>query len=110
MNKSASGKHGHTKCNFVAVDIISGKTYEDIIPETHLVDVPKLERYNYLGDFMLEGVHMASADQGFNGAICGNVEMPNENLGLEQGDVVSAVTSAVSGRVKIVKKEMNYRR
>jgi translation initiation factor 5A len=37
---SKTGKHGHAKCNFTAVDIFTGKKYEDMVPSTHGTSVP----------------------------------------------------------------------
>ena len=39
MSTSKTGKHGHAKCNFTAVDIFTGKKYEDMTPSSHNVDV-----------------------------------------------------------------------
>ena len=35
ISVSKTGKHGHAKCNFTAVDIFTGKKLEDMIPSTH---------------------------------------------------------------------------
>lgn len=47
MSTSKTGKHGHAKCNFVAIDIFNGKKYEDIIPSTHNAEVPVVKRAEY---------------------------------------------------------------
>lgn len=47
MSTSKTGKHGHAKCNFVAIDIFTGKKYEDIIPSTHTAHVPVVVRKEY---------------------------------------------------------------
>ena len=44
ISVSKTGKHGHAKCNFVAVDIFTGKKYEDMVPSTHGTTVPVVKR------------------------------------------------------------------
>lgn len=56
VSTSKTGKHGHAKCNFVAIDIFTGKKYEDIIPSTHTAHVPVVKRNEYdLVDINEEG-------------------------------------------------------
>lgn len=47
MSTSKTGKHGHAKCAFVAVDIFTGKKMEDLSPSSHNVDVPHVSRTDY---------------------------------------------------------------
>ena len=47
VSTSKTGKHGHAKCNFTAVDIFNNKKYEDIIPSTHTASVPNVARKEY---------------------------------------------------------------
>ena len=47
VSVSKTGKHGHAKCNFTAIDIFTGKKYEDIIPSTHTAHVPFVKRGEY---------------------------------------------------------------
>ncbi len=47
VSTSKTGKHGHAKCNFTALDIFTNKKYEDIIPATHNTTVPFVTRKDY---------------------------------------------------------------
>lgn len=47
VSTSKTGKHGHAKCNFTAVDIFNNKKYEDIIPSTHTANVPNVARMEF---------------------------------------------------------------
>lgn len=45
ITTSKTGKHGHAKANIVAVDIFTGKKYEDICPTSHNLVNPRKSTY-----------------------------------------------------------------
>uniref|UniRef100_A0A0E0BT57 Translation initiation factor 5A C-terminal domain-containing protein n=1 Tax=Oryza glumipatula TaxID=40148 RepID=A0A0E0BT57_9ORYZ len=47
VSTSKTGKHGHAKCHFVAIDIFTAKKLEDIVPSSHNCDVPHVNRTEY---------------------------------------------------------------
>ena len=47
VTSSKTGKHGHAKCHIVAIDIFTGKKYEDLCPASHNMDIPFTKRVEY---------------------------------------------------------------
>merc|ERR1719461_1075480 len=47
VSTSKTGKHGHAKAHIVALDIFTGKKYEDLCPTSHNVEVPFVKRDEY---------------------------------------------------------------
>ncbi|XP_047253582.1 eukaryotic translation initiation factor 5A-5-like, partial [Capsicum annuum] len=44
---SKTGKHGHAKCHFVAIDIFTRKKLKDVVPCSHNSDVPHVTSTDY---------------------------------------------------------------
>merc|ERR1711982_283818 len=47
VTTSKTGKHGHAKAHIVALDIFTGKKYEDLCPTSHNLEVPFVKRTEY---------------------------------------------------------------
>ena len=47
VNTSKTGKHGHAKCHFVAIDIFTNKKLEDLTPSSHNCEVPHVIKDEY---------------------------------------------------------------
>jgi translation initiation factor 5A len=47
VSTSKTGKHGHAKANFTAIDIFTGRKIEDVVPTSHSVMVPNVARKEY---------------------------------------------------------------
>ena len=47
VSTSKTGKHGHAKCNFTAIDIFTGKKLEDMVPGSHGTTVPVVTRADW---------------------------------------------------------------
>jgi len=80
MSTSKTGKHGHAKVHLVALDVFTGKKYEDICPSTHNMECPVVNRKEYTlvnidGDFL--------SLQDDTGNIREDLKLPDGDLGKE---------------------------
>ncbi|EGR47866.1 hypothetical protein MKX07_003675 [Trichoderma sp. CBMAI-0711] len=79
MSTSKTGKHGHAKVHLVALDIFTGKKYEDLSPSTHNMDVPNVTRREYqLIDISDDGFLSLMND---DGDLKDDVRMPDGEIG-----------------------------
>mmetsp|Transcript_2735 Transcript_2735/g.9955 ORF Transcript_2735/g.9955 Transcript_2735/m.9955 type:complete len:148 (+) Transcript_2735:89-532(+) len=47
ISTSKTGKHGHAKCHFVTIDIFTGKKLEELVPSSHNLECPNVNRVDY---------------------------------------------------------------
>jgi translation initiation factor 5A len=102
ISVSKTGKHGHAKCNFLAVDIFTGKKYEDMIPSSHGTTVPIVNRADW-EIIDIDGEELTLMDEAGNQKT--DLNLPNYPQGMDNdireawagGDnsVIVSVQSAV---------------
>jgi len=110
MSTSKTGKHGHAKVHLVAIDIFTGKKYEEICPSTHNMDVPNVKRSDY--------TVLDITDDGFlsllttDGVTKDDLKFPQDEIGqqirtmFDDGkDVVVSVISAMGTEGVVAVKE-----
>eukprot|EP01120_Amphizonella_sp_Union-15-10_P004385 TRINITY_DN15012_c0_g1_i1.p1 TRINITY_DN15012_c0_g1~~TRINITY_DN15012_c0_g1_i1.p1 ORF type:complete len:158 (+),score=34.54 TRINITY_DN15012_c0_g1_i1:71-544(+) len=76
---SAPGKHGHRKVHFYAVDIFTGKKYDEVIPAHENVPVPELIRKEY--------PVLSITDDGFLSLLNEETNTTREDLKVPEGEV-----------------------
>lgn len=101
VSTSKTGKHGHAKCHFVAIDIFTAKKIEDIVPSSHNCDVPEVVRTDYqLIDISEDGFVSLLTD---SGDTKDDLRLPNDDQlvsqikdGFSEGkDLIVTVMSAM---------------
>ena len=77
VSTSKTGKHGHAKCHFVAIDIFTAKKLEELTPSSHNCDVPHVNRQDYtLLDISDDGYLSLMDDAGNEKA---DLKLPNDD-------------------------------
>ncbi|XP_076451555.1 eukaryotic translation initiation factor 5A-1-like [Babylonia areolata] len=73
MSTSKTGKHGHAKVHLVALDVFTGKKYEDICPSTHNMSCPVVTRSEYQA-VSVDGEYLSLMDD--NGGMREDLKVP----------------------------------
>ena len=81
MSTSKTGKHGHAKVHLIALDIFTGKKYEDISPSTHNLDVPRVLRKDYQFIQLSEDGFASLMDD--DGSLKSDLKLPEDEVGNE---------------------------
>merc|ERR1711870_139302 len=118
VSTSKTGKHGHAKAHIVALDIFTGKKYEDLCPTSHNLEVPFVKRTEYQ-------VLTADGDSGEisllleSGETKDDLNLPNKVMqgepteddekvtkelleGLDAGKQVTAIVLSACGKEKVI--------
>mmetsp|Transcript_18575 Transcript_18575/g.26888 ORF Transcript_18575/g.26888 Transcript_18575/m.26888 type:complete len:160 (-) Transcript_18575:249-728(-) len=81
ISVSKTGKHGHAKCNFLAVDIFTGKKLEDMVPSTHGTTVPVVNKSDWEIIDIGEDDELTLMDEGGNQKVDVNLPTVPEGMG-----------------------------
>ena len=106
ITTSKTGKHGHAKANITALDVFTGKKYEEVAPTSHNLEQPVVKSVNYtLIDVTKDG-SLSLMDENNNTREDLNLPPGNEELetglraAFEEGkDVTVTVVSAMGKEV-----------
>jgi len=63
VTTSKTGKHGHAKCHFTALDIFTNRKVEELVPSSHNLEVPIVNRMEYTLLDIDEDEHMSLMDE-----------------------------------------------
>jgi translation initiation factor 5A len=114
---SKTGKHGHAKVHMFAVDIFTGKKYEDICPSSHNMMCPNVKKDEYeLIDISKDGILTLMTDKGEEKT---DVSIPEGEIGeqlvaafkksQEDGEILRPLVLSAMGKEQVVswKNEKN---
>merc|ERR1712017_58268 len=97
VSTSKTGKHGHAKCKFSAVDIFTGATCEELCPSTHAIDQPFVTKkdYSIMG---LEGDYPQLMDE--DGEMREDLALPNVDYKTDEDNEVSNMIKEMCAEVE----------
>ncbi|XP_052821125.1 eukaryotic translation initiation factor 5A-like [Mya arenaria] len=79
MSTSKTGKHGHAKVHLVAIEIFTGKKYEDICPSTHNMEVPNVSRKEFSLNDISDDDFVSLMDE--QGETREDLKLPDDDIG-----------------------------
>jgi translation initiation factor 5A len=112
---SKTGKHGHAKCNFTAIDIFTGKKLEDMVPSTHGTTVPIVNKADWEIIDISEDGELTLMDEAGNQKVDVNLPTYPEGFGNEireawnhgENTIIVSVQTAVGEEAIISYKKEN---
>ena len=85
VSTSKTGKHGHAKANITALDVFTGKKYEEVAPTSHSLPAPVVKRSELMLIDIAEDGHLSLMDDANNTR--DDLMLPND---LELADRIKA--------------------
>jgi translation initiation factor 5A len=85
ISTSKTGKHGHAKANITAIDVFTGKKYEEVSPTSHMLPAPIVKRSELMLIDITEDGHLSLMDEANNTR--DDLTLPNEQ---ELADAIKA--------------------
>merc|ERR1712057_153614 len=87
VSVSKTGKHGHAKCKFAAVDIFTGNTCEELCPSTHSIDIPVVTKKDWMIQGLQDETYVLLMDD--DGEMREDLQLPNINFKTEDDNTAS---------------------
>merc|ERR1712010_439293 len=87
VSVSKTGKHGHAKCKFSAVDIITGNTCEELCPSTHSIDIPVVTKKDWMIQGLQDETYVLLMDD--DGEMREDLQLPNVTFKTEDDNTAS---------------------
>merc|ERR1712010_260935 len=87
VSVSKTGKHGHAKCKFSAVDIFTGNTCEELCPSTHSIDIPVVTKKDWMIQGLQDETYVLLMDD--EGEMREDLQLPNITFKTEDDNTAS---------------------
>ena len=106
ITTSKTGKHGHSKAHFVAIDIFTGKKLEELCPTSHNIEVPIIKREDYTLMDIQEDEYVSLMSE--LSEMRDDIKLPEEDISNEirehfdNGEEIMVTVISSMGKEKIV--------